>query len=192
MIVGVGHERDVTIADLVADRRASTPTNAAEIVLPSKREMREVINGQWLVVSNTVNSLVQKHQHSLARMLHRLELTSGRVFESVQRVIQRAEHYAERMVYVLLSEHQNVNKCVTRVAHALERFVQSSNHRIELWVSMLSSSDPKKVLNRGYTMTLKRHKVIKSKSHIVAGDEIETRFVDGSVHSIAQGNPTLF
>lgn len=192
VIVGVGHERDVTIADLVADQRASTPTNAAEIVLPSKREMREVVSGQWVVVSNTVNSLIQERQHSLARILHTLELTSGRVFESVQGVIQRAEHYSERMMYVLLSERQNVNKRVTRAAHAFDRFVQSSNHRIELWVSMLGSSDPKNVLKRGYTLTLKDHKITTSKSHIAAGDEIETRFADGSVHSIAQGNPTLF
>ncbi len=186
VVVGVGHERDVTIADLVADRRASTPTNAAEIVLPSKREMREVVSGEWLVISNMINSYIQDRNHLLIRISHMLELTSGRVFESIRLLIGRTEQHAMKLRFSLTSQEHILDRRMTKLSNLMLGKVQSVKHSIELKMSNLAVSDPKHVLGKGYTLTLKSHKVIKSKSQVVAGDEIETRFVDGGVFSVVQ------
>ncbi len=138
VIVGVGHERDVTIADLVADRRASTPTNAAEIVLPSKKEMGEYVKRQIQSISESVDKLVRKKESFLIHIGHVLELAFARV----------------------------------RTA-------------FEILQTRLSALNPREVLKKGYTLTMKDQKIMKSKNQIFQGDVIETRFCDGSVQSTA-------
>lgn len=79
VLVGVGHERDVTIADYCADVRAATPSNAAQILLPSKEEVEELVyrltSGGQQRIQNYLSLTKQKVAHSLLSMQEQLSFT---------------------------------------------------------------------------------------------------------------------
>jgi exodeoxyribonuclease VII large subunit len=78
VIVGVGHERDETLADHVADVRASTPTNAAEIVAPDRRELRALIAGGVSGMSAAMRSAVAVRSRTISAMAAQIEAHARR------------------------------------------------------------------------------------------------------------------
>ena len=79
-IVGVGHEIDTTLADLVADRRASTPSNAAEVLVPDRQELMTQLEGQLSYMTQAVTHQLTTRRTALASTAERLgELISYRL-----------------------------------------------------------------------------------------------------------------
>lgn len=79
-IVGVGHEIDTTLADLVADRRASTPSNAAEVLVPDRQELMTQLEGQLSYMTQAVTHQLATQRTALASAAERLgELISYRL-----------------------------------------------------------------------------------------------------------------
>lgn len=79
-IVGVGHEIDTTLADLVADRRASTPSNAAEVLVPDRQELMTQLEGQLSYMTQVVTHQLATQRTALASTAERLgELISYRL-----------------------------------------------------------------------------------------------------------------
>jgi len=186
VIVGVGHERDVTIADMVADRRASTPTNAAEIVLPSKGETLERIASVCRGAGERVGAAMVEHRRELTHLAHTLELASVRAFESVGLLIRGVEKASAAMTYRCLRHRQNIERTRSSLLNIVTRFIQASSHRVELFLSSSALFDPREVLKKGYTLTLKNQRIVKSRNHVSQGDAIETKFADGCVISVVK------
>jgi exodeoxyribonuclease VII large subunit len=162
VVCAVGHERDVTLADLVADVRASTPSNAAEMIVPDKRD-----------VADAISALVRQSEHLFRRVIQR---DSDWVAGAVQILDQRArannnafERLEQRLQFALQKHESAVTLSRTRLDHLMQ---------------ILHSVNPLHVLRRGYTMTLDRHGVIvRSAKRIRPGEELVTRFADGDIHS---------
>ncbi len=70
-LVGVGHEVDVTLADMVADVRAATPSNAAQIVVPDRRDIQRMIHLKLLRAGDALEAIITENQRELARLLER-------------------------------------------------------------------------------------------------------------------------
>ena len=73
IVCGVGHERDITIADLVADVRASTPSNAAERVVPNRQDILYQLNSMVRDMEKTVTDRVGEQQRAVTEAVHRIE-----------------------------------------------------------------------------------------------------------------------
>ncbi|MBI1347404.1 exodeoxyribonuclease VII large subunit [bacterium] len=165
VVSAVGHEIDVTIADLVADRRALTPSEAAELVVPSCEEMRQQLDQ---IRSRLPNGLKQR----AARARLQLDGIAGR--RCFTRPMDRI-HEQQR----LLDELQQ------RLQRASRAKVVLAQQQLEAAAAQLEALSPLGVLSRGYSLT-KQHpdgELIRSVEQVRIGDALSTLLPDGEVIS---------
>jgi exodeoxyribonuclease VII large subunit len=165
IISAVGHEIDVTIADLVADRRALTPSEAAEIVVPDRAELAAALR-------HLQGRLLTLLRERAAAARSRLENVAGRrVFarplERVQRLAERLDELESRLSRVVVHRHTEGRAQLATLAASLDAL------------------SPMKVLQRGYSITHKAEtgEVIRQVEQVRPGDRLRTRLGAGQVMS---------
>lgn len=165
MICAVGHERDFTICDLVADLRAPTPSAAAEMAVPDRA-----------VVLERVASLSSRARRSLAKSLDLCSLSVDRLLGSW--VFRRPEMIVD-------TRRQALEEALHRLETAFGQILSPRRARLDLLMSRADSSSPLKTLQRGYSIvtSLKSGNLVTSKSQVHPGDEIEIRVSDGLIHA---------
>jgi exodeoxyribonuclease VII large subunit len=152
VVCGVGHETDVTLADLAADLRAPTPTAAAELAAPSARDAEA-----WLATrANAIERRLRHLLDSAAQRLDRAALRLVRPADSVQRNRQRLELLAQRMHD---SPARATQQGGVRLQALQERLTYSRSatsalraQRLEAAAGRLAALDPQRVLARGYAL----------------------------------------
>ena len=164
VISAVGHEIDVSIADLVADRRALTPSEAGELVVPSAEEFRQELHNVAARMHRSMSGKVERLQLTLQT------LQSRSVFERPSSMIDERRQLCDEL------------------AARAERAIRSKTERVQQQVATVAASldalSPLKVLSRGYSLTTGANgTIIRSKSDVTAGDELETRVADGVIRS---------
>ena len=159
VISAVGHETDFTIADFVADLRAPTPSAAAELAVPDVYELKQKINNY----QNRCRISLKK-QVELMRLRYE-KCIKSRVFTDPLR--------KHRDLSVLLDS--NVQRLVTKIKNIKK---DNQTAYIEL-VTKLDALSPLKTLTRGYTLTEKDCKIIKSATELQQNDKVKLKFVDG-------------
>jgi exodeoxyribonuclease VII large subunit len=165
VVSAVGHEVDVTIADLVADRRALTPSEAGELVVPHRDEIAAELN-------RLRQRLIQglRSQAESARM--QLDaVSSRRVFA---RPLERL-HDAAR----------GLDEIDLRLRRAIRLRLDGSRQHLAAVSGALGALSPLQVLERGYSVTRRvdNGEILRSAEQVQSGDEIETRLQSGRVVS---------
>ena len=159
VISAVGHEIDVSISDLVADRRALTPSEAAELVVPDCAELAADLQS---LRERLVASLQQRAVHARLQLD---SLASRRVLTDPQQRIQQLTEFVDE-----LSED---------LTHAVGRRVEQSRRSIETIGAALHSLSPLAVLDRGYSMTYQAEQ---------SGDPIERKALVTDSQSVTPGH----
>ena len=163
VISAVGHETDFTIADFVADLRAPTPSAAAELANPDIYELKEKIN-----TYKQRSRLALKKKVEVIRLRFD-KITASQVFKDPYK---RVNEYSQ-----LLDKY----------IKSLEASVKNSHNKAKIVftekVARLDTLSPLKTLSRGYSITQKDGKIVKSKNDLNKDDEIEIRFADGEKHA---------
>jgi len=165
VVSAVGHEIDVTIADLVADRRALTPSEAAELVVPSQEEVRSQLDQ---LRGRLTTGLKQRATRA------RLQLDGLSQRRCFARPVDRI-HEQQRW----LDELQQ------RLQRAGRACVASAEQQLHTVAAQLDALSPLGVLSRGYSLT-KQHpqgELIRSAEQARVGDQISTLLADGEVIS---------
>lgn len=209
IISAVGHETDVTIADFVADLRASTPSAAAELLSRDQKELWQKIDylQQRLEIAFTykLNRYLQrlerlqlrlKNQHPQAR----LQLQRQQYFYLQQRLTQAIADYLQRrqqlqaslsqrlsqlpLTLQIKTQQRTLNHWQTRLQTAINTVLQHQQHKLANLGGRLDNISPLKVLQRGYTVTTSLDtKLVSSIQQVTIGQEIATRTVDGKLIS---------
>ena len=162
VISAVGHEPDVTIADYVADVRASTPSNAAEIAVPDENEMREYL------MSMSIRQ-TQAMKKSINRMNTRLDDIKSR------RVLQNPMAYVD-------AKRAELDYVSGKLIAAAEKTNAANRHRFVALASALDAMSPLKVLGRGYAIASKENgEIVKSVSDANTGDKLCLSVSDGLI-----------
>lgn len=161
VISAVGHEPDVTISDYVADARASTPSNAAEIAVPDAAEFADALRSYEIRSSQ---AMVKK----LAALRARLDgISTKRVMRDPSAAIDDRR---------ILLDH-----CRDRLIGAQEHINAEKRHEYIRLTAALDAMSPLKVLSRGYAIVSGASgDVIKSINAIDKGDTVSVRFSDGT------------
>lgn len=164
IVSAVGHETDFTIADFVADVRASTPSHAAEIVVPSYSELIYKINSLKTNLFNSVNNRIKKDKIVVENLSSKIKLNSP------QNKININYQYLDNLRDKLIN---NTNNKVLRKKHSLMLTIQK-----------LDGLSPLKSISRGFAAVVKEEKLIKSIEQVEKNDIIEVYFEDGKLDCI--------
>ncbi len=168
VVSAVGHEIDTTICDLVADRRAPTPTAAAEVLLPDFQEMRE------------------DTELLLQRLRNAAELTWQRAQNRLDRL--RSAKALMRPVQMLQERMQSIDYTVKDMENLLFRAAQEQEHRLLRLNDKLQTLNPVRILNRGYAVLLdNRGKAVTLPSQLPAGSEATAILAHGRVRMESKG-----
>jgi exodeoxyribonuclease VII large subunit len=165
IVSAVGHEIDVTIADLVADRRAATPSEAAEIATPNRVELLEALESR------------RQRLHQL--LTHNFRSCEQRLINLMQRRVFQAP--LERL-------HDQERRCDDwdeRLRKSMRTHQQRLRQRLDAIAGKLNSLSPLNVLARGYslTRTIPGKHVIRSTDQAAVGDKVEIILADGQLEA---------
>ncbi len=194
VISAVGHERDVTIADLVADLRAATPSVAAELVIPRQEDLRQRLDELTASLKQDFQDMITVSRDELLDLSHRLKMSMEHAWElnanslnstvkklSLLNPVVRLEQYQFKLLDL-------ARQIYVRMQHLINLKKSGFTGIIE----NLSSLNPLNILSRGYsvTFTLPEGKIVKDAAALKTGDRIKTKVHKGEIIScVGQVNP---
>jgi exodeoxyribonuclease VII large subunit len=161
VISAVGHEPDVTIADFVADLRAATPSNAAELVVPDQNE----IYGQLQQINARVTQSLTKRLMLARQQLNRMEQS---------RSMSSPENYVEGRRMLLDFQHR-------RLLMGFRQMMSGDQKRLAGFAASLDALSPLKVLARGYAIPQNADGIIRSVKSVAEQEQFDLRMNDGSL-----------
>ena len=165
IISAVGHEIDITIADLVADKRALTPSEAGELVVPRK------------------DLLIEKIEKYKARLLQSL---TGKLRLSKEKLVRIANSYAMKQPFDRLNRwQQRLDEFAQRLNLNITHALNTEREKLSGIAGKLESLSPLNVLKRGYAITtrLEDNKSLRDIIDLSKGDKIKTNLSKGSIIS---------
>lgn len=164
VVSAVGHEPDVTISDYVADLRAATPSNGAELVAPDQMELRQNIRHMAGRLEAAVSQMIKFHRQQLIAL-------------ASKRVLQSPDNY-------LADCRQQLDSVQRQLLSASRLYLDSKKRNFVSLTSSLDAMSPLKVLSRGYSMAKdKDGKIIRSIGQVHVGDALTIQLEDGAVHT---------
>ena len=166
IIAAVGHDTDVTLTNFVADRVAPTPSAAAEIAVPKLSDISERI----ILLKRSFERHLESILATKRIKLHNLEL-------KIQNNSPMSIVVNKRMRFDNLVQTLNLN---------MKMILDNKKNLFEKNVTRLELLNPLKILSRGYSVTKKDDKMVKSKKDLKKGDNVEIIFSDGSRNAVIQ------
>ncbi|MCS2744334.1 exodeoxyribonuclease VII large subunit [Bacteroides thetaiotaomicron] len=162
VITGIGHERDDTVLDSVAHTRVKTPTAAAELLIHRITESADHLEELSARLQQGAYALLEQEGR-------RLEMIQIRIPNLVHRKLTDAR-------FDLLAAGKDL-------AQATQTLLSRHRHRLELLQQRVADASPDKLLNRGYSITLKDGKAVTDAASLNPGDQLVTRLAKGSFTS---------
>jgi len=184
VIVGIGHERDETVLDLVAHTALKTPTAVAayllELFQQTDAQLDQILERLQMSMHQTV---IREKQH-IYSITSSLPLLSGRIFSQKKTYLNHLVHRSENASLGFVRDQQHkISNLVNALQNKTHDILRFQNQKLDKAELIADLSDPKHVLKRGYSITMKDGKVIKDKNSLHPGDEIETLLKSGKLLS---------
>lgn len=185
VISAVGHEIDFTIADFVADLRAPTPTGAAEMAVPNRRDVLEYLN-------QLVLRLNQEIQNGIISRREKLDsLTGSYILENPVSIYQMKEQRFDTlfeklqlvMKAIIYNQRAKLDSLLQSCSYGIEKNFNFQFHRFKNSINKLEVLNPLLTIGRGYSITRKDSKVISSTHDIIKNDLIEIEMRDGKLEA---------
>ena len=207
VVSAVGHEIDFTIADLVADLRAPTPSAAAELLSPDQLDSIEQLQGLLQRFSNLAGQSLTWRKERLGWMARRLRRPDRRLQDHAQ-TLDRLELQLKRVLrnrlqqaaallalqqraLIAVSPAQKLSQQRTqltalsqRLAHSGRRHLDQGREQLASLSRNLNAVSPLAVLDRGFSISLtESSQVVRQTTDVAPGQTLVTRLADGTVHS---------
>jgi len=186
VITGIGHEIDTTIADLVADKRAATPTAAAVIATPILSEVKENIKTLKQILNNVyqnkINNAIQTKDYFISKLMNYTNILNKQKLY--------VNNSCNMLVLQLTRKIQDFKLFLNNNSKTRESFFQNklnlSKNQFTKLASQLDMLSPLKTLSRGYIISKQNNKVIHSIKEIKKEDTINLTYVDGNIDVIVK------
>ncbi len=187
VVTGIGHERDASILDMVSFAQTKTPTAAAAMLIDHLKHTLDILNNSQERINLYARRKMQEQTMRLATLtesVHRLfsvvkvkqESQLDTLFAAATMAVQQRLLLSKTLTGNL--EHILADTC--------RRKLVDERHRIELLADKTKLLDPAQLLKRGYSITLHGGKAVRDSRILTSGDEIETRFQNGTIKSIVK------
>ena len=182
IVTGIGHETDTTLADFVSDRRASTPTAAAELVTPNIDDIKNRISFNYDKLTNTINYILQTYKTRVLNSENNPYYKNySKVFLEYNNKVELLEKELNKSLQVLVKDKQNLLKTSTDKflnINLLGKFKENFTNEI----NKLEANSPLNIMKKGYSVAFLGDKKITTVKGINNGDEISVQLVDGSLN----------
>ena len=167
VISAVGHEPDVTIADFVADLRAATPSNAAELAVPDRNEVSDALQAARIRLRQAIGNVIKERRRRVSEL-------------SRKRVLQNHRYYIEDK-RLLLDHSQD------KLISAMQRKLYSRRERYARAAASLDAMSPLKVLGRGYAIARRADgTIVKQATDVASGDRLTVRLQKDEVNCVVE------
>lgn len=187
VITGIGHERDESVLDMVANKRVKTPTAAAALLIENLKHTYDRIVQAQERISVSVSRRMDYERVRLERVSGRIpvlfSLVKTRQQARIDSLFARVGAAAGRIV---AEERLRLDRLSVALAPAVRQRLSAENHRLELLGQRISAVDPAILLRRGYSITLHNGRAVYSSDQLSDGDVIETRLAEGNVRSVVR------
>ena len=182
VISAVGHEVDTTIADLVADARASTPTKAGVVAVPDMQEVLEHVDNLNKRLASQLKFLIYSAEQQSDELCIRLESSVKQLLaETRQSLFSIAEQIRKIEPYRLLGQKTvDVNNLKNRANAAIKAIINKVQMQLTAKENLLAGLNPKSVLQRGYSITTNKKTglLVKSSEDVQIADYIITELAE--------------
>jgi len=162
VITGIGHSTNFTVCEMVAHHAAITPTDTGNFLL----EKQVFFVKQLTYFQNSIAGLAGQ------------TLISAR--QNMQRISQVLKNATDKLV---LSNQQKLNYFSRQLAYSSQQFIHQHTHNLQLSKEKIRLLNPQNILQRGFSITTKNGKLLKSAKSLTQGDVIRTVFANGEVSS---------
>lgn len=187
VITGIGHDRDESILDMVAYTRVKTPTAAAQFLIDNLTRTDTMIES----LRQRILQVTQQHMHGEHM---RMKAVAGRipVLFSLVNVKQQAriDNLAQRMTAAIRrsldTARQRADRIDSRITDSTRRTIDAEQHRLSLLAQRIEAENPKRLLQRGYSITTYNGRAVRDASTLPQGAEIETIVEKGTFKSIVE------
>jgi exodeoxyribonuclease VII large subunit len=204
VISSVGHETDTTIADLVADRRAATPTAAAELATPVLTDTLLAIQDSQRRLANAMRNRIEFAKKELAKQ------TQSYIFQQPQRLYenytQKVDQLSQQLVQLeqqtflrlhnqvqtvtgqlmnqsplhrVKQDQQLVSQLNKQLQTGMVNNYQRRQEQVQSLIRQLDSLSPLKIMGRGYSYVTKDQRVVSQAKQLTAGQHVQLHFADG-------------
>ncbi len=179
LVSGVGHETDFTIADFVADQRAATPTAAAQLAVPERRELLQQLQ-------QLAQRLARGSQRQIERVMQQLDYLHRRLLHPAQRIQQQAQYLLQLQQRLRRARPDSAQpaarqiELLRRLHGAMQRTLEGHDIRLRNLQQHLLHLDPQQVLARGYSMVRdERGAIIADSNAVSLGARLDITFARG-------------
>lgn len=189
LVVAIGHESDTSIIELVADHRASTPTQATMVLVPDREELIQMVDHLTIRLSSVLLQSIERWSAAITHVQQHLVATVASSIHSIALYIAaRSELLATKRPHALVQARQ---KRLLMMQSELSRVtihnVTSRAHRLDSLQTRLDSTGPMEVLRRGFSLTQDSSgKVVRTSKDVKEGEHIRTVLADGTIESTVE------
>ncbi|MBO7050409.1 MAG: exodeoxyribonuclease VII large subunit [Bacteroidaceae bacterium] len=162
VVTGIGHERDDTVADIVAHTKVKTPTAAAEFIISRVFDSASALEELTRRISDAVTGRMNAENVRIERLSQKLP--------SLFAVLKARQEQVLENVWI-------------RSVNGVRNLLTSQTHRLEIMDRTIAAADPAVILKRGYSLTRLNGRVVKGVKDLKKGDRLTTCLADGSVES---------
>lgn len=166
IISAVGHEIDFLLSDLMADIRAATPTQSIEIAIPVRKDIDEMLKNKKKYINSLVKNRIEKEKKKIET------LENSYILKNFTKII---DSYKNKII----SKEKDIYK-------AFKIYLERKEQQLTLKTEKIINLNPLSILSRGYSITKKENKILKTTLSLKIGDKIITNLHDGTLISIVE------
>lgn len=184
IIVGIGHERDITVLDYIACQRVKTPTAAAEFLLSlGDRELSELY-GLASSLLQIANNSISGARQQLAYISGHLPMAPVNALHHAEKRLDAATLSLSRIASTRIQPlRANLDRMADAIANAATNSVSRASMKLDSYSVLIEALSPKATLKRGFSITKINGEAITNATQLSSGDIITTEFFEGTVSS---------
>lgn len=181
IIVGVGHEIDVSLADYAADVRAATPTDAARLVVPDRLEIEAHVSFAVSHLSQSIIAMVETRHNAVERSLTRLQQSIRRPMDALRAAELILAQSLERIHIKTITLRAQTDTLSSRMQLSFGQVVSRRQDTITGLERLLKSSSPQAALARGYAIVTLGKKIVKDAASVPTGESLMIQLAKGKL-----------
>ncbi len=210
VLTGIGHEVDISIADLTADVRAATPTHAAQLLWLLRDEYMQRLDTLELALQSVGERIMehlsekllhkeqalrwlsplqawQRKEESLQKNIQKLQWYKERILENKDRALENLEKKLPYIVNAIHSRENTLSNIILRLEHGTQNIFLQKEHILQKMEVELKACDPLSPLNKGYALVQDvQGNTLRSVKKVQSGQDICLQLADGNIDALVK------